>query len=292
MRIGLVFPQTEIGSDPAVIREYAQVAEGLGYTHLLTYEHVVGVDLAHYPGWRGPYHAGHQFHEPFVLFGYLAAVTERIELVTGVIILPQRQTVLVAKQAAEVDVLSGGRLRLGVGVGWNEAEYVALGMDFRTRGRREEEQIEVLRLLWTQPIVTYEGRWHRLPAIGINPLLVQRPIPIWLGGMSEAARRRAARLADGWMPQWRPTAELRAMVEELRGWVAAAGRDPASFGIEGRLTLAQVPTAEWEKDVQAWRDLGATHLCINTMGMGLAGPREHIRLIRELAGVFGVEPAD
>jgi len=292
MRIGLVFPQTEIGSDPAVIREYAQVAEGLGYTHLLTYEHVVGVDLAHYPGWRGPYHAGHQFHEPFVLFGYLAAVTERIELVTGVIILPQRQTVLVAKQAAEVDVLSGGRLRLGVGVGWNEAEYVALGMDFRTRGRREEEQIEVLRLLWTQPIVTYEGRWHRLPAVGINPLPVQRPIPIWLGGMSEAARRRAARLADGWMPQWRPTAELRAMVEELRGWVAEAGRDPASFGIEGRLTLAQVPTAEWEKDVQAWRDLGATHLCINTMGMGLAGPREHIRLIRELAGVFGVEPAD
>lgn len=292
MRIGLVFPQTEIGSDPAVIREYAQVAEGLGYTHLLTYEHVVGVDLAHYPGWRGPYHAGHQFHEPFVLFGYLAAVTERIELVTGVIILPQRQTVLVAKQAAEVDVLSGGRLRLGVGVGWNEAEYVALGMDFRTRGRREEEQIEVLRLLWTQPIVTYEGRWHRLPAVGINPLPVQRPIPIWLGGMSEAARRRAARLADGWMPQWRPTAELRAMVEELRGWVAETGRDPASFGIEGRITLAQVPTAEWEKDVQAWRDLGATHLCINTMGMGLAGPREHIRLIRELAGVFGVEPAD
>ncbi len=292
MRIGLVFPQTEIGSDPAVIREYAQVAEGLGYTHLLTYEHVVGVDLAHYPGWRGPYHAGHQFHEPFVLFGYLAAVTERIELVTGVIILPQRQTVLVAKQAAEVDVLSGGRLRLGVGVGWNEAEYVALGMDFRTRGRRQEEQIEVLRLLWTQPIVTYEGRWHRLPAVGINPLPVQRPIPIWLGGMSEAARRRAARLADGWMPQWRPTAELRAMVEELRGWVAEAGRDPASFGIEGRITLAQVPTAEWEKDVQAWRDLGATHLCINTMGMGLAGPREHIRLIRELAGVFGVEPAD
>ncbi|MCX2726801.1 LLM class F420-dependent oxidoreductase [Thermomicrobium sp. 4228-Ro] len=290
MRIGLVFPQTEIGSDPAVIREYAQVAEGLGYTHLLTYEHVVGVDLARYPGWRGPYHAGHQFHEPFVLFGYLAAVTERIELVTGVVILPQRQTVLAAKQAAEVDVLSGGRLRLGVGVGWNEAEYVALGMDFHTRGRREEEQIEVLRLLWTQPVVTYEGRWHRLPAVGINPLPVQRPIPIWLGGMSEAARRRAARLADGWMPQWRPTAELRAMVEELREWVAAAGRDPASFGIEGRLTLAQVPTSEWEKDVQAWRGLGATHLCINTMGMGLAGPREHIRLIRELAGVFGVEP--
>ncbi|MCS7051438.1 MAG: TIGR03619 family F420-dependent LLM class oxidoreductase, partial [Thermomicrobium sp.] len=152
MRIGLVFPQTEIGTDPIVLREYAQVAEELGYTHLLTYEHVVGVDLAQYPGWKGPYHAGHQFHEPLVLFGYLAGATQRLELVTGVLILPQRQTVLVAKQAAEVDVLSGGRLRLGVGVGWNEAEYVALGMDFRTRGRREEEQIEVLRLLWTHPV--------------------------------------------------------------------------------------------------------------------------------------------
>ncbi len=283
MRIGLVFPQTEIGVNPAVIREYAQTAEELGFTHLLTYEHVVGVDLAHYPGWRGPYHAGHQFHEPFVLFGYLTAVTRRLELVTGVIILPQRQTVLVAKQAAEVDVLSGGRLRLGVGVGWNEAEYIALGMDFHTRGRREEEQIEVLRLLWTRPIVTYEGRWHRLPAVGINPLPVQRPIPIWLGGMSEAARRRAARLADGWMPQWRPTAELRAMVDELREWVAAAGRDPARFGIEGRLTLAQVPRQEWERDIEAWRALGATHLCINAMGLGLQSPREHVRFIRELA---------
>lgn len=288
MRIGLVFPQIEIGTDPIAIREYAQAAEELGYTHLLTYEHVVGVDLARYPGWRGPYHAGHQFHEPFVLFGYLAAVTTRLELVTGVIILPQRQTVLVAKQAAEVDVLSGGRLRLGVGVGWNEAEYVALGMDFHTRGRREEEQIEVLRLLWTQPIVTYEGRWHRLPAVGINPLPVQRPIPIWLGGMSESARRRAARLADGWMPQWRPNAELREMVERLREWIAAAGRDPARFGIEGRLTLAQVPRQEWAKDVEAWRELGATHLCVNMMGMGLRSPDEHLRMLREIAEFLGL----
>ncbi len=288
MRIGLVFPQTEIGTDPSVIREYAQAAEELGYTHILTYEHVVGVDLAQYPGWRGPYHAGHQFHEPFVLFGYLAAVTQRLELVTGVVILPQRQTVLVAKQAAEVDVLSGGRLRLGVGVGWNEAEYIALGMDFHTRGRREEEQIEVLRLLWTQPIVRYEGRWHRLPAVGLNPLPVQRPIPIWLGGMSEPARRRAARVADGWMPQWRPTPELRAMVDELREWVRANGRDPAAFGIEGRLTLAQVPRAEWLRDVEAWRELGATHLCINTMGLGLPSPRAHIALIQELASTLGL----
>lgn len=282
MRIGLVFPQTEIGTDPAVVREYAQTAEALGFSHLLTYEHVVGVDLAHYPGWKGPYHAGHLFHEPFVLFGFLAAVTKQLELVTGVVVLPQRQTVLLAKQAAEVDVLSGGRLRLGIGVGWNEAEYIALGMDFHNRGRRQEEQIEVLRLLWTQPTVRYEGRWHHLPAVGINPLPIQRPIPIWLGGMSEAARRRAARLADGWMPQWRPTPELQSQIEELRSWIDAGGRDPRQFGIEGRLSLAQVPRSEWQQDIARWRTLGATHLCINAMGLKLSGA-QHIAYLREIA---------
>lgn len=282
MRIGLVFPQTEIGTDPAVVREYAQTAEALGFSHLLTYEHVVGVDLAHYPGWKGPYHAGHLFHEPFVLFGFLAAVTKQLELVTGVVVLPQRQTVLLAKQAAEVDVLSGGRLRLGIGVGWNEAEYIALGMDFHNRGRRQEEQIEVLRLLWTQPTVRYEGRWHHLPAVGINPLPIQRPIPIWLGGMSEAARRRAARLADGWMPQSRPTPELQSQIEELRSWIDAAGRDPRQFGIEGRLSVAQVPRSEWQQDIARWRTLGATHLCVNAMGLKLSGA-QHIAYLREIA---------
>ncbi len=289
MRIGLVFPQTEIGPDPGVIREYAQAAEELGYSHILAYDHVVGVDVSRYPGWTGPYTSKSQFHEPLVLFGYLAGITRRLELVTGVIILPQRQAVLVAKQAAEVDVLSGGRLRLGVGVGWNQAEYIALNENFHNRGKREEEQIQVMRLLWTQETVTFEGRWHRLPAVGINPLPVQRPIPVWLGGMSEVAQHRAARLADGWMPQIRPDARLREMVEQMREWVREAGRDPSSFGIEGRLTLAQVPRGEWLRDVEAWRALGASHLCINTMGMGLPDPRAHIDMIRQMAQELGLQ---
>jgi probable F420-dependent oxidoreductase len=189
MRIGIVFPQYEIGTDPAAIRDFAQAAEGIGYHHLLASEHVLGASTAARPDWRRPYGDTHraytdedQFHEPLVLFGFLAGLTRRIELVTGILILPQRQTALVAKQAAEIDVLSGGRLRLGVGLGWNAVEYEALGMDFRTKARRIEEQIALLRALWTQPVVDFAGEWDRIPAAGINPLPVQRPIPIWLGG--------------------------------------------------------------------------------------------------------------
>src|SRR6266550_7850766 len=179
MQIGVTFPQTEIGADPIVIRDYAQTVEGLGYSHLVAFDHVLGADPTHRPGWQG-YTYRQMFHEPFVLFGYLAALTH-LELVPAVIILPQRQTALVAKQAAEIDILTGGRLRLGVGLGWNFVEFEALGEDFRNRGRRAEEQIEVLRRLWTEPVVDFDGRWHRIPAAGINPLPVQRPIPIWIG---------------------------------------------------------------------------------------------------------------
>src|SRR5947207_13234197 len=207
MRIGVVFPQTEIGDDPIAIRDYAQAAEQLGYQHLLIYDHVLGASIANRPDWRGPYTSDTLFHEPFVLFGYLAGLTKRIELVTGVIVLPQRQTALVAKQAAEIDVLSGGRLRLGIGVGWNEVEYEALGQDFHTRGRRSVEQIAVLRALLTQEVVDFHGHWHHITHAGLNPQPVQRPIPIWFGvGSSqnpyppEAVLRRVARLADGWSP--------------------------------------------------------------------------------------------
>ena len=189
MKVGVVFPQIEIGPDPAVVRDYAQTAEGLGYTHLLVYDHVVGADLTNRPGWRGAYSLQSQFHEPFVLFGYLAALT-RLELVTGVIILPQRQTVLVAKQAAEVDVLTGGNFRLGVGVGWNQVEYEALNENFHNRGRREEEQIEVMRRLWTEESVSFKGRWHTISEAGLNPLPIQRPIPIYVGGSTDPAFRR------------------------------------------------------------------------------------------------------
>ena len=211
------FPQTEIGEDPIAIRDYAQAAEELGYRHLLIYDHVLGASTVNRPDWRGPYTSDTLFHEPFVLFGYLAGLTQRIELVTGVIILPQRQTALVAKQAAEIDVLSGGRLRLGVGIGWNEVEYQALGEDFHNRGARMEEQIDVLRALWTQPVVSFAGRWHQIEAAGIKPLPIQRPIPIWIGATGRCGDR--ARRPD---QRWLVSRSARRMIRRARCWIGWA----------------------------------------------------------------------
>src|SRR5712692_9936680 len=283
MKIGVVFPQTEIGQDPALIRDYAQAVESMGYTHMLAFDSVVGANPNRPGGWDSPYTYQHAFREPFVLFGFCAAVTRRIELVTGVVILPQRQTALVAKQAAAVDVLSGGRLRLGIGVGWNPVEFEALGENFKNRGKRVEEQLEVMRLLWTKELVTYEGQWHRVPDAGINPLPVQRPIPVWMGGESEVVVRRAARLADGWMPHFRPGAEAQAIVDRLHGHIKEAGRDPAKFGIEGRMTLSQVPPEQRVKELAAWRAMrGITHLCIHTVGLGLKTADEHVKVLERL----------
>ena len=288
MQIGVVFPQTEIGSDPVAVRDYAQAVEDLGYRHILVYDHVLGASTANRPDWRGAYTSEAMFHEPFVLFSYLAAITRAVELVTGVIILPQRQTALVAKQAAEVDVLTGGRMRLGVGVGWNPVEYQALNEDFHTRGARCDEQIAVLRALWTQPVVTFHGRWHLIEEAGINPLPVQRPIPIWVGGHSEAALKRAGRIGDGWFPQRRPDDEARAMVERLREYARAAGRSPDAIGIEARLSIGQVPESGWARYAQDWRSLGATHLCVNTMGAKLGSPQPHIDALRRVKDALGV----
>jgi probable F420-dependent oxidoreductase len=286
--MGAVFPQTEIGDDPAAIRAYAQAVEGMGYKHILVYDHVIGANLASRPDWRGPYNVETPFHEVFVLYGYLAAVTQRVELVIGVLVLPQRQTVLAAKQAAAVDVLSGGRLRLGVGVGWNAVEYEALNEDFHNRGARCDEQIALMRALWTEPAITFKGRWHTVSDAGIKPLPVQRPIPVWVGGGSEAALRRAGRLGDGWFPQRPPDEQARAMLESLRQHADAAGRAPESIGIEARLSLGQVPESGWADFAEGWRQLGATHLCINTMGMGLTSPQGHIDALRRAKEALGV----
>jgi probable F420-dependent oxidoreductase len=280
MRFGVVFPQTEIGADPLVIRDYAQAAEELGYQHILAYDHVIGANIGSRPGWQPPYTHRSMFHEPFVLFGYLAGLTKKIELVTSIIILPQRQTVLVAKQATALDVLSGGRLRLGVGIGWNPVEYEALGENFKNRGRRSEEQIEVMRKLWTQELVTFEGKWHKITDAGLNPLPVQRPIPIWFGGTDDRALRRLARLGDGWFPQHRPDETCRAAIEKVHSYAREAGRDPMSIGIEGRLPINQGPAETWVKEVAQWKTLGATHLTVNTMKAGLTTPTAHIEAIR------------
>jgi probable F420-dependent oxidoreductase len=285
MQIGVTFPQTEIGADPLVIRDYAQAVEGLGYSHLVVFDHVLGADPAHRPGWSG-YTWRDMFHEPFVLFGYLAALTH-LELLPAVIILPQRQTVLVAKQAAEVDVLTGGKLRLGVGVGWNPVEYEALGMNFHTRGRVEEEQIEVLRLLWSQEIVSYKGQFHTITEAGLNPLPVRRSIPIWMGGRADALLRRTARLGDGWLPQGKPDERMREAVERLQSYITEAGRDPRKVGIEARMNAREGDLDEWVRQTEGWRDLGATHISINTMGAGFKSPGEHIEAIRRYKEAVG-----
>jgi probable F420-dependent oxidoreductase len=280
MRVGVVFPQTEIGNDPAAIKDYAQSTEELGFLHVLAYDHVVGGNPGSRPGWRPPYTYLDPFHEPLVLFAYLAGLTKKLELVTGIIILPQRQTVLVAKQAAEVDVLSGGRLRLGIGIGWNPLEYEALGENFKNRGIRCEEQVEVLRKLWTQELVTFTGRWHKITDAGINPLPVQRPIPIWFGGSDDRALRRLARLGDGWFPLLAPDEKCRALIGMIRTYAKEAGRDPSQIGIEGRISHGQGSPDAWLKELQAWKTLGATHVSFNTMKAGLNSASAHIEALR------------
>jgi probable F420-dependent oxidoreductase len=280
MKFGVIFPQTEIGADPSGVRDFAQAVESLGYDHIIPYDHVVGANPASRPGWNAPYTHKDMFHEPFVLFGYLAAVTKKIGLASGVVILPQRQTVLVAKQAAAVDVLSGGRLRLGIGIGWNPVEYEALGADFKNRGARSEEQIEVLRALWTKELVTFKGRWHTITDAGINPLPVQRPIPIWLGGGAEPVLRRVGRLGDGWFPLAEPGDKVRSMIERIRSYAKEAGRDPSAIGIEGRVSVADGSREKWLQAISQWKELGATHVSVNTMKAGFSTPSAHIDAIR------------
>ncbi|MFF4505951.1 LLM class F420-dependent oxidoreductase [Streptomyces sp. NPDC001401] len=286
MRIGAVFPQTEIGADPGAVRAWAEAVEELGFQHAVAFDHVLGAGTATRPGWYG-YTSEDLFHEVFVLFGYLAGITRTLELVTGVLVLPQRQTALVAKQAAEVDVLSGGRLRLGVGIGWNRVEYDALGATFTDRGARSAEQVEVLRALWAEPTVTYEGRWHRIENAGILPRPVRGRIPVWFGGNAEPVLRRAGALGDGWLPQRAPDETARAMVGRVRTYALQAGRDPAGIGFEARLKLAEVPEAKWPDFVAGWRDLGATHLCVSTMGLGLATVDGHIAMLRSTLRELG-----
>lgn len=287
MQIGVVFPQTELPTDPGAVRAYAQRVEELGYRHILTYDHVLGADPLVHTNWRGPYDIETTFHEPFVLFGFLAGVTS-LELVTGIIIAPQRQTALLAKQAAEVDILTGGHFRLGIGIGWNAVEYEALGQDFATRGRREEEQVELLRRLWTERSVTHDGRFDQIKGAGLAPLPVQRPIPLWLGGQSPAAYRRIGRLADGWFPQIVPGPPL----EEARAFVAEgaaeAGRDLSALGMEGRISQRPGGTERLIDHASRWRQAGATHISVNTMAAGLDGVDAHLEALAEAAEALGV----
>ncbi len=289
MKFGVVFPQTEIGADPVAIRDYVQTAEGLGYDYVLVYDHVLGANPDRPGGWTGPYTHETSFHEVFVLLGYLAAITQRLELMTGILILPQRQTALVAKQTAEIDVLSGGRLRLGVGIGWNEVEYTSLGENFHNRGKRIEEQITLLRELWTKPLVTFNGKYHTVPDAGINPLPVQQPIPIWFGGRADVVLRRMARLGDGWILNPTPPEKLRADLENLHDYLEQAGRKPKQFGLDMRINVNRTPESEWEREVSRFQKLGATQVCINTMGAGFTSLDQHLDTLRRFKKHLEVE---
>jgi len=286
MRIGIVYPQTELGADVGAVRAYASTVEQLGYTHILAYDHVVGADPAVHADWRGPYDVATTFHEPFVMFGFLAALT-RVELVTGIIILPQRQTALVAKQAAEVDILCEGRFRLGIGAGWNAVEYTALGQPFDRRGRRMSEQIGLLRSLWTETSLSFDGEFDRIDGAGLAPLPVQRPIPIWIGGSSPAAYRRMGRLADGWFPQVLPGERLDDALAIIAEAATAAGRDPSAIGMEGRVSWIPGDPDRFARQVDAWRAAGATHLTVNTMNTGCVGVDDHLAAIEAAASLCG-----
>jgi len=285
MRVGVLFPQTEIGADVAAIRAFAEAADGLGYRHLVTYEHVLGADPEVHKGWQGPYELRHGFHEPFVLFGWLAAFTG-LELATGILVAPQRQTALIAKQAAEVDLLCGGRLRLGLGIGWNPVEYEAMGRPFSETGPRMEEQVELMRQLWTRPSVTFEGRFDTVHGAGILPAPVQRPIPIWLGARVDVALQRVGTIADGWFPQALPGPGLdnaRAVVEQA---ARDAGRDPKAIGMEGQVQWATRDLDRLRRQAAHWEDAGATHLSVNTMDSGCTGVDDHIAALVAMAGAL------
>jgi probable F420-dependent oxidoreductase len=282
MQVGVVFPQTELGGDVGAVRAYGEQVEALGYRHILAFDHVVGADPKVHVGWNGPYDVHTTFHEPMVLFGFLAGVTRSLEFVTGVIILPQRQTVLVAKQAAEVDLLSSGRFRLGIGIGWNTVEYEALGEDFGNRGKRSEEQIELMRRLWTEQSVTFDGKFHSVTGAGLAPLPVQRPIPVWIGANSTRGLERAGRMADGWFPMVVPGPDLDAARAVVDKAAVDAGRDPRDLGMEAWVKW-QGSADDVVAKVDKWAKVGASHISVNTMSAGLNTVDDHLAALTAVA---------
>jgi probable F420-dependent oxidoreductase len=282
MQIGVVYPQSDLLTDPDSLRAYGQGVESLGFRHLLTYDHVLGADRSVHDDFAGPYDIDTTFHEPFVLFAFLAACTD-LEFVTGILIAPQRQTALIAKQAAEVDVLSGGKLRVGVGNGWNKVEYDALGKEFTNRGKRLEEQVALLRRLWTEHSVTFEGEYETVIGAGLAPMPVQQPIPIWMGASSTAAFERIGRVADGWFPMMRPGDDLAGALATIAESASAAGRDATKIGMEGRVGWQPDDPDKFRRQVDRWQEVGATHLGVDTMRLGLSSPAEHLAALEGAA---------
>jgi len=281
-KIGAVFPQTEIGNDPDGINQYVTAVESMGYDHILIYDHVLGASTANRPNWKGAYRLEDSFHEVMVLFGYISAITTKIELATGILVLPQRDTALVAKQAAELDILSNGRLRLGVGIGWNDVEFEALNSEFTNRGARIEEQVSLLRELWTNELVTFKGKWHDLDDVGINPLPPQSPIPIWFGGAANAVMQRIGKMGDGWIyPGYSPFPDIQSktMLDSIKNSANQANRSISQIGIEKILSESEKPKEGWSDAGSLWMEYGATHLSINTMGANLTSINGHLNAL-------------
>ncbi len=285
MAFGISFPQTEIGNDPHVIRDFVQTAEDLGFARLTLVDHILGAKEARDAPWAAHYTVQYGFHETMTLFAWIAGFTERIQLVTANIVLPQRQTELVAKQAAEIDILSAGRLILGIGVGWSLSEYNALGMNFANRGARIEEQVDLLRRLWCDELVDFQGQWHQMSDMGMNPRPLQRPIPIWFGAMADVAIRRAARLGDGWLmsPRAKPDDTMKRHIDVFHESARAGGRDPAALGIDATVFAENRGPEEWLAEAAAWRAMGASSVTFRTSESGFGGIDQHLAAMRRLA---------
>jgi probable F420-dependent oxidoreductase len=285
MEIGVVFPQTELGGDRAAVRAFGEAASDLGFDHLAAYDHVLGADTAVHGDIGGPYDVHHTFHEPLLLFAYLAGFT-KLRFATSILIGPQRQTALLAKQAAEVDILCDGGFRLGLGLGWNRVEYEALGYSFTERSAFLEEQIDVLRQLWTHESVTVDGRFHRITAAGLAPLPVQRPIPIWIGAWAPAALRRTGRIADGWFAMMRPGHGLSEALETIAEGAREVGRDPAEIRFEGQVDYADGDLDRIARHAERWRETGASYISINTMAAGFEKVDEHVEALGKVAALL------
>jgi probable F420-dependent oxidoreductase len=280
MKIGIIYPQTELKGDPEAVRRIGLATEEHGFDHLLTYDHVVGATHDREPKLQGPYTEQQPFHDPFVMFAYLAGITRRIEFVTGILILPQRQTVLVARQAADLDLLSAQRFRLGVGIGWNYVEYDSLGQDFKSRGKRVAEQIGLLRRLWSEPLVTFKGQFDAIDRAALNPR-PRRSIPIWMGGFADVALKRGAELADGFIFA-DGAADAFEQVSKVRQYLKQASRSAEGFGLHINMIAAKTPQAVVDT-VSRWRDIGGTHASVNTMGQGFATAEQHLDHLQRAA---------
>ena len=280
MEIGAVFPHNEIGTDPQAIKDYAQGVEELGVTHLLIYDHVLGADRDRPGGLEGPYDKDVAFHEPFTTFAFIAAVTKKLDMITTVMILPQRQTVLVAKQAAELAILSNNRFKLGIGVGWNAVEYTGLNENFKNRGKRQEEQVELMRLLWESEVLEYKGDYHHIDKASINPR-PSKSVPIWFGGGAPQLIERCADLGDGWIPLMGPNEAARKTLAAIKEKRKSKGLDWDNFGVQAQAQYAGGDAERWNKHAEKWRNLGASHLAIATHNAEPTNVDGHLGRIKE-----------